>query len=176
MFSSFDCYNIELGCICSGRTYGGSGAHDIRIQEPDSYSYTSKGKTTQTCGRYVMVHGDKGGGVVGNHSRVARGDEIVGKSGGVARNYSHTHTMRLHDIDDNEDERDYNEDDSRYEDDCFRRLAHVQSVRLELEKERAARENLENRLEQLEKNREEEREQARVEKEKERAERDKLQK
>ncbi|KAK1429990.1 hypothetical protein QVD17_12391 [Tagetes erecta] len=50
-----------------------------------------------------------------------------------------------------------------------------QSVRLELEKERA-RENLENRLEQLEKNLEEEREQARVVKEKERAEREKLQK
>ncbi|KAK1413606.1 hypothetical protein QVD17_35382 [Tagetes erecta] len=57
-----------------------------------------------------------------------------------------------------------------------RQTQEVQSVRLELEKERAARENLENRLEQLEKNREEEREQARVEKEKERAEREKLQK
>ncbi|KAK1424614.1 hypothetical protein QVD17_19947 [Tagetes erecta] len=60
--------------------------------------------------------------------------------------------------------------------DSGRRLFGVQSVRLELDKERAARENLQNRLEQLEKNREEEREQARVEKEKERVEREKLQK
>ncbi|KAK1407631.1 hypothetical protein QVD17_39252 [Tagetes erecta] len=57
-----------------------------------------------------------------------------------------------------------------------RQSQEVQSVRLELDKERAARENLQNRLEQLEKNREEEREQARVEKEKERVEREKLQK
>ncbi|KAK1414062.1 hypothetical protein QVD17_20057 [Tagetes erecta] len=41
-----------------------------------------------------------------------------------------------------------------------RQSQEVQSIRLEHEKERAARENLEYRLEQLEKDREEEREQA----------------
>ncbi|KAK1406459.1 hypothetical protein QVD17_41758 [Tagetes erecta] len=51
-----------------------------------------------------------------------------------------------------------------------------QSVRLELEKERAAKENLENCVKHLEKDREEEREQSRVEREKERAERERLQK
>ncbi|KAK1419710.1 hypothetical protein QVD17_28989 [Tagetes erecta] len=51
-----------------------------------------------------------------------------------------------------------------------------QSVRLELEKERAAKENLENCVKHLEKDREEEREQSRVEREKEWAERERLQK
>ncbi|XP_076939328.1 uncharacterized protein LOC143607977 isoform X2 [Bidens hawaiensis] len=112
----------------------GSGTRDIHIQEPDSCNgardnserresqgFNSKGKgkkpvereNRQTCGRYVVTRGGKGGGVAGSHSRVASGDEMADMAG-VIRNQ-----LTLQNVQDDEyaEVDDSDEDDGSQHDD-----------------------------------------------------------